>query len=88
MDKPSISTLMNAINGYSAQFVAFVLNGNGQLTEAKFDISEPPSFYCAEIVLQMAKTDPHGFAVAALNFLNKCANDGCFDQPDQELVEK
>ena len=88
MDRPSISTLMDAINGYSAQFVAFVLNGNGQLNAPKFDISAPPSFYCAEIVRQMAKTDPRSFAVAALNFLNKCANEGCFDEPDQELVEE
>ena len=88
MDKPSISTLMDAINGYSAQFVAYVLNGNGRLTEPTFDLSEPPSFYCAEIVRQMAKTDPHNFAVAVLNFLKKCANDGCFDAPDKELVEE
>lgn len=88
MDKPSISTLLNAINGYSSQFLAFVSNGNRQLDAPKFDISAPPSFYCAEIVRQMAKSDPHSFAAAAVNFLNKCANEGCFDEPDQELVEE
>lgn len=86
MDKPSISTLLDAIRGYQAQFLAFVLNGNGQLAEPKFSLSEPPSFYCTEIVRQMAKTDPRNFAAAVLSFLAMCAKDGCFDEPDRELM--
>ena len=88
MDKPSISTLVDAISGYSAQFVAYVLNGNEALLRPTIDISEPPSFYCAEIVRQMANTDPHNFAVAVVNFLRKCTVEGCFDTPDKELMEK
>lgn len=97
MDKPSlsVSNVMDAITGYEDQFLSYVLNRNTTAsecerlgTEPHFNVSEPPNFYCREIVQQMAKTDPLHFTQLAILFLEKCMRAGCFDAPDQELVEE
>ena len=94
MEKISVSNVMEVISGHEDQFLSYALNRNTTAAEHErlgdephFEVTFPHSFYCKEVVSQMASSDPSHFVQLVILFLRRCWSDGCFDAPDREMVE-